>query len=146
MKDARATERVGDYVGAARMYAEVSISIRHNLPWVHSGSGRFYNASMQCLERMASCARAARADGDRRKILAYVLPEWALQTDGLSDHTYTRVLEEGIAGRGDVRFLLRLLDMGIPRIYDTGSSKASRYRHLRRMRGEISKLARGGNG
>ena len=142
MKEAKACEKIGDYAGAARIYSEVSESIRYNLSWVYSGTGRFYNLAEQCLKNIALCARKARSADERGAILWYVLRGWAVEADGLSDYRYEDVLASGASGPDDYRLMAKMLDDGIPVVYDV-EHKGDVKEHLEIMRRKVALHARG---
>ena len=142
MGEAKASEKIGDYAGAARIYSEVSESIEHNMPRVYSGTGRFYNMSRRCLERMALCAKKVRGEGERRKILWYILRGWAAQGDGLSDYRYEGVLESAASGKEDYRAMVKMLDDGIPAVYDV-EDRGEAKKHLESMRRKVARGVRG---
>ena len=142
MGEAKASEKIHDYAGAARIYSEVSESIEYNMSWVYSGTGRFYNMSERCLERMAMCAKKVRGEDERRKVLWYILRGWASQGTGLSDYRYEGVLESAASGKDDYRAMVKMLDDGMPVVYDV-SHRGDVKEHLESMRKKVARRARG---
>lgn len=142
MGEAKASEKIHDYAGAARIYSEVSESIEYNMSWVYSGTGRLYNMSERCLERIAMCAKKVRGEDERRAILWYILRGWASQGTGLSDYRYEGVLESAASGKDDYRAMVKMLDDGMPVVYDV-SHRGDVKEHLESMRKKIARRARG---
>ena len=142
MGEAKACEKVGDYAGAARIYSETSESIDYNFPWVYSGSGRFYNMGKRCIERITACAKKARGADERRTILGYLLRGWAAQADGLSDYRYKGVVKSAASGPDDFRFMVKMLDEGMPVIYNV-EHRGDIEKHRQSMREMLARHARG---
>ena len=143
LKDARASEKIGDYVGAARIYAEASEAILHNLPWVQSKIGRFHGPAGRFIENMGACATRARTAADRRKILAYLLRGWVSNTEW-SDYDYKRAVAKGAADLGEVRFLIDMFDDGVQPVYKARhGDKDYEAERLRDIRRELAKITKG---
>ena len=142
MKEAKASEKIGDYKGAARIYSEVSESIVHNLPWVYVGSGRFYNLARRCLENIALCAKKARRADERGAILWYVLRGWAMRPGAIADGYYEDALKLGASGQDDYRLMVKMLDDGIPVAYNV-EHRGDVKEHLEIMRKTVARHVRG---
>ena len=132
--DARACEGIRDYPEAARIYGEVYEAIDENFGLVYSGVGRFHAQARRCIEGMGRCAAAARAAGERRKVLARLLGLWLRKGDyGQSD--IERALMSGIAGPDDTAHLAGMLGGG------SGGRRVTTKRDLMRLMKEARKRA-----
>lgn len=151
MKDARASERIGDHAEAARIYAGIYEAITDSLEDVVSVDGRFRDQASRCIGRIGACAKASRSTDGRRTILSYLLRMWLADAYGYQHAEFQEAMHEGLAEPGDARHLTGLLIAGVQGaggmddwIGEEGARSLERQR--RRLRSTLAKHARGGCG
>lgn len=151
VKDARASERIGDHTEAARIYAGIYEAITDSFNSICSVEGRFMAQASRCVVQIGACAKAARSAGGRREILSRLLRMWLADADGLYHSAFQGALHEGLAEPGDARHLTGLLIGGMEgaggmNMWRGESGERSLKRQRRRLRGTLAKHARGGCG
>lgn len=148
MKDARASERIGDHAEAARIYAGIYEAITDSLNSICSVESRFIAQASRCVSRIGACAKAARSADGRREILSRLLRMWLADAYGQYHATFQQALHEGLAEPGDARHLTGLLVGGMQGAggmdgwRGEGGERSLKIQR-RRLRSTLAKHARG---
>ena len=110
MKDARAREKIGDYVEAARMYGQIADAIIDNLPRIYSVTERFRSHASRCIRAMGECAEKAGDARARMHIAKRLAVGYARDIDGVWVDEYEESLDKTIQAQGDRERLAKVIE------------------------------------
>ena len=109
-KDAKAREKIGDYVEAARIYGQIAEAIIDYLPRIYSVTERFRNQASRCILAMGGCAEKAGNAGARRHIARHLADGYARDYDGMWVDEYEAALDKVLRGPDDERRLREVIE------------------------------------
>ena len=109
-KDAKAREKIGDYVEAARIYGQIAEAIIDYLPRIYSVTERFRDQASRCIQAMGGCAEKASNAGARRHIARYLADGYARDYEGMWADEYEAALDKVIHGPDDERRLREVVE------------------------------------
>ena len=110
MKDAKAREKIGDHVEAARIYGQIADAIIDYLPCIYGVTERFCNHASRCIRAMGGCAEKAGSAGARMRIARYLAVGYARDGDGMWANEYEEALGKVIQAQGDARRLSEVVE------------------------------------
>lgn len=109
MKDAKDSEKIYDYVEAARIYAEVYEAVVMNMGVRYGNSGLFSRQVSKCIEKMGKCAKEARSTSERRSILSRMTSLW-IDDQHYNSHDFRKALVHGISDSDDAGYVSSMID------------------------------------